>query len=108
MRQLRRRLFGVIAFYKKFISDGSKITRPNFALLSPHRYSKKSIKWTRDADDAFQEEIYNLCSSATLALPVENAATYLDTDPSNVAAGAGLHQKIDGKLRLFALFQPSV
>ena len=54
MRQLRR-LIGMIAFYKKFIPNCSEITRPIFALLLPHKYSKKAIEWTNDADDAFQE-----------------------------------------------------
>ena len=59
MRQLRR-LIGMIAFYKKFISNCSEITRPIFALLSPHKYSKKAIEWTKDADDAFQEVLNKL------------------------------------------------
>ena len=46
MRQLRR-LIGMIAFYKKFIPDCSEIARPIFALLSPYKYSKKAIEWTR-------------------------------------------------------------
>ena len=41
MRQLRR-LIGMIAFYKKFIHNCSEITRPIFALLSPHKYSNKA------------------------------------------------------------------
>ncbi len=69
MRQLRR-LIGMIAFYKKFIPNCSEITRPNFALLSPHKYLKKAIKWTNDADDAFQEVLNKLCSAVTLAFPV--------------------------------------
>ena len=103
MRQLRR-LIGMIAFYKKFIPNCSEIARPILALLSPHKYSKKAIEWTKDADDAFQEVLNKLCSPVTLAFPVENAPTYLVTDASNVAAGAVLHQKIDGELRSLAFF----
>ena len=103
MRQLRR-LIGMIAFYKKFIPNCSEITKPIFALLSPHKYSKKAIEWTKDADDAFQEVLNKLCSPVTLAFPVENAPTYLVSDASNVAAGAVLHQKIDGELRPLAFF----
>ena len=54
MRQLRR-LIGMIALYKKFIPNCSEITKPIFALLSPYKYSKKAIEWTKDADDAFQK-----------------------------------------------------
>ena len=53
MQQLQC-LIGMIAFYKKFIPNRSKITRPIFALLSPHKYSK-AIEWTKDAEDVFQE-----------------------------------------------------
>ena len=98
MRQLRR-LIGMIAFYKKFIPNCSEITRPIFSLLSPHKYSKKAIEWTKDADDAFQEVLNKLCSPVTLDFPVENAPTYLVID-----AGAVLHQKIDGEIRLLAFF----
>ena len=101
MRHLRR-LIGMIAFYKKFILNCSEITRPIFALLSPHKYSKKSIELTKDAEDAFQEVLNKLCSPVTLAFPVENAPTYLVIDASNVAAV--LHQKIDGELRPLAFF----
>ena len=59
MRQLRR-LIGMFAFYKKFIPNCSEITRPIFALLSPHKYLKKAIEWTKDADDAFQEVLNKL------------------------------------------------
>ena len=103
MRQLRR-LIGMIAFYKKFIPNCSEITRPIFSLLSPHKYSKKAIEWTKDADDAFQEVLNKLCSPVTLDFPVENAPTYLVIDASNVAVGAELHQKIDGEIRLLAFF----
>ena len=103
MRQLRR-LIGMIAFYKKFIPNCSEIATPILALLSPHKYSKKAIEWTKDADDAFQGVLNKLCSTVTLVFPVENARTYLVTDASNVAAGAVLHQKIDGELRPLAFF----
>ena len=66
MRRLRR-LIGMIAFYKKFIPNCSEITRPIFVLLSPHKYSKKAIEWTKDADNAFQEVLNKLCSPVTLA-----------------------------------------
>ena len=49
MRQLRR-VIDVIAFYKKFILKCSEITRPILALLSSHKYSKKAIERTKDAD----------------------------------------------------------
>ena len=83
----------MIAFYKKFIPNCSEIIRPIFALLPPHRYSKKAIEWTKDADDAFQEVLNKLCSAVTLAFPVENAPTYFVTVASNVAAGASLFNR---------------
>ena len=82
----------------------SEIVRPIFALLSPHKYLKKAIEWTKDVDDAFQKVLNKLCSPVTLAFPVENAPTYLAADASNVATGAVLHQKIDGESRPFAFF----
>ena len=39
-----------------------------------------------------------------MAFPVENGPTYLVTDASNVAAGAVLHQKINGELQPLAFF----
>ena len=54
MRQLRR-LIGMIAFHKKLITNCLEITRPIFALHSSHKYSKKAMKWTKDADNVFRE-----------------------------------------------------
>ena len=68
MRQLRD-LIGMIAFYKKFIPNCSEITRPIFALLSPHKYSKKAIEWTKDADDAFQEVLNKLVLQSLWPFP---------------------------------------
>ena len=42
MRHLQR-FIGMIAFYKKFIINCSESTRPIFALLSPHKHSKKVV-----------------------------------------------------------------
>ena len=46
-----------------------------------------------------------LCSPVTLAYPIENAPTYLVADASNVAAGAVLHQNINGELQPSAFFR---
>ena len=73
-------------------------------MLSPHKFSKKPVLWTEDADNAFHNIISKLCSPVTLAFPVKNAPTYLVTDASNVAPGAVLHQKIDGDLRPLGFF----
>ena len=103
MRQLRR-FVGIIAFYKKFIPKCAKIMRPIYALLSPQRYSKKAVLWNDEAEKAFHEIIAKISSPVTLAYPVKNAPTYLVTDASEIAAGAVLHQKINGDLRPLGFF----
>ena len=81
-----------------------QVMRPIYALLSPQRYSKKAVSWNNDAEKVFHEIIAKISSLVTLAYPVKNAPTYLVTDASDIAAGAVLHQKIDGDLRPLRFF----
>ena len=106
MRQLRRFL-GMIAFYKKFIPNCAETLQPLYSLLSPHKYSKKPVVWNKKTDLAFKAIINKMNDPVTLAYPVQNAPTYLVTDASDLAAGAVLHQKIDGDLRPLGFFSKS-
>ena len=98
MRQLRC-FVDMIAFYKKIIPKCAEIMRPIFALLSPQQYSKKAVLWNDEAEKAFHEITAKISSPVTLAYPVKNAPTYFVTDASEIAAGAVLHQNINGDLR---------
>ena len=102
MRQLRR-FVGMIAF-KKFIPKCVVSMRPIYALLSRQQYSKKAVLWNDEAEKAFHEIIAKISLPVALAYPVKNAPTYLFTDASEIAAGAVLHQKINGDLRPLGFF----
>lgn len=87
-------------FYRTFIPEFADITVPFNEL------TKKDVvfKWTDRQEHAFQRLKDAISREVTLMLPVPGARFRLETDASNYAAGAVLHQIIEGKTRPLAFF----
>jgi transposase InsO family protein len=87
-------------FYRAFIPNFSDITVPLNEL------TKKGVKfeWTPERDNAVQQLKDAVARNATLLLPIDGAKFRLETDASDYAAGAVLHQIIDGTPRPVAFF----
>ena len=105
-RQLQP-LIDMIAFYKKFIPNCSEITRPIFALLSPHKYSKKAIEWTKDADDVFQEVFTNF-AVLSLWLFQLNMLQHISILMLKCRCWSCITSKDRWRVTIVSIFQPSI
>jgi len=87
-------------FYRTFIPNFADITVPF------NKLTKKDVKfeWGDRQEKAFQTLKDIIRKDVALALPVPGARFRLETDTSDYAAGAVLHQIIDGKPRPLAFF----
>ena len=105
---------GFVGYYRRFIKDFSKITKPIREVITGlenqcKRTAKKTfVEWTEAADSAF-EHLKKLCTSTPiLAYPDYKLPFVLHTDSSSEGLGAVLYQKQDGKLRVIAYASRSV
>jgi len=95
-----RAFLGLASYYRKFVKGFATIAEPLTAL------NKKMVRfsWTPQAQDAFERLKQVLMDVTSLAFPLPYLPCILDTDASEVAIGAVLRQKIDGKERPIAFF----
>ena len=103
-----RSFLGFVGYYKRFIKNFSKITKPIREVITglenqSKRTAKKTyIEWTEAADTAF-EHLKAMCvSTPILVYPDYQLPFTLHTDSSIDGLGAVLYQKQDGKLRAIA------
>jgi len=87
-------------FYRAFIPNFADITVPFNEL------TRKNVKfvWEARQEAAFRKLKEVIARDITLLLPVPGARFRLETDASDYAVGAVLHQIIDGKPRPIAFF----
>ena len=109
-----RSFLGFVGYYRRFIKNFSKITKPIREVITglenqSKRVAKKTyIEWTDAADTAF-EHLKAMCvSTPILAYPNYQLPFTLHTDSSTDGLGAVLYQKQDGKLRVIAYASRSV
>ena len=109
-----RSFLGFVGYYRRFIKNFSKITKPIREVITglenqSKRTAKKTyIEWTDAADTAF-EHLKAMCvSTPILAYPDYQLPFTLHTDSSTDGLGAVLYQKQDGKLRVIAYASRSV
>ena len=84
---------GLVGYYRRFIENFSKITKPLTSLL------KKDVKfnWSQEQTDAFNFLKHKLTTAPLLQYPDFNKPFILTTDASNYAVGAILSQGEIGK-----------
>ena len=103
-----RSFLGFVGYYRRFIRDFSKISKPIREVIiglenQSKRVAKKTlIYWSEAAQSAF-EILKELCVNAPiLAFPDYKLPFILHTDSSTEGLGAVLYQKQEGKLRVIA------
>ena len=109
-----RSFLGFVGYYRRFIRDFSKISKPIREVViglenQSKRVAKKTlINWSEAAQSAF-EILKELCVNAPiLAFPDYKLPFILHTDSSTEGLGAVLYQKQEGKLRVIAYASRSV
>ena len=109
-----RSFLGFVGYYRRFIKNFSKITKPIRELITglenqSKRAAKKTyIEWTDLANAAF-DNLKTMCvSTPILAYPDYQLPFTLHTDSSTDGLGAVLYQKQDGKQRVIAYASRSV
>ena len=109
-----RSFSGFIGYYRRFIRDFSKISKPIREVIiglenQTKRVAKKTlINWSEAAQSAF-EILKELCVNAPiLAFPNYKLPFILHTDSSTEGFGAVLYQKQEGKLKVIAYASRSV
>ena len=109
-----RSFLGFVGYYRRFIRDFSKISKPIREVIiglenQSKRVAKKTlIYWSEAAQSAF-EVLKELCVNAPiLAFPDYKLPFILHTDSSTEGLGAVLYQKQEGKLRVIAYASRSV
>ena len=109
-----RSFLGFVGYYRRFIKNFSKITKPIREVITglenqSKRAAKKThIEWTDIADSAF-ETLKTVCvNTPILAYPDYQLPFTLHTDSSTDGLGAVLYQKQNGKQRVIAYASRSV
>ena len=109
-----RSFLGFIGYYRRFIKNFSKISKPIREVITglenqSKRAAKKThINWSDTANAAF-EQLKTMCvSTPILAYPNYQLPFSLHTDSSTDGLGAALYQKQDGKQRVIAYASRSV
>lgn len=92
-----RRFLGMVNFYRRYIPHAAEIQAPlNRFLSSTKKKDKTPIQWDEPAEQAFNGLKHALQQATLLAHPKPDATLLLITDASDTAAGAVLHQDVDG------------
>ncbi|XP_076394273.1 uncharacterized protein LOC143265517 [Megachile rotundata] len=83
-----RRFLGLINFYRHFIKDAAKVQTP----FKREKRDKRLIKWTDEAERAFDSSKKQVAEATLLVYPIEGAPLALKTDASDNAIGTALEQ----------------
>jgi RNase H-like domain found in reverse transcriptase len=83
---------GLCGYYRRFITDFSKIARPLFQLTE----KKSKFIWNPDCGNAFEALKNALTKPPVLTHATETGQFILDTDASNESIGVVLSQIQDG------------
>ena len=92
-----RRFLGLVNFYRQYIQNAADVLAPLSGMLAGHgsKLKKLKLKWTDEAECAF-EHAKSLLSEATLLhYPTPNCITSVAVDASDVAVGGVLQQFVD-------------
>ena len=104
MKQLRRFL-GMLNYYRRIIPAAAATLQPLNRMLSPRKYSRQTLRWNEEAEDALSAIKIKLVSATLLAFPVLSAEIPLVVvDASISAVGGVLQQVIDGHAKQLAFF----
>ncbi|XP_050093846.1 uncharacterized protein LOC126576581 [Anopheles aquasalis] len=92
-------------FYRRFLPRAIVAQAPLLELIPGNKRNDKTpIAWSEKSRAAFEECKQQLANAALLAHPRQNADLSLWVDASDLAAGAALHQVVDGHLEPLSFF----
>jgi len=101
-----RSFLAFAGYYRRFIKDFSKISRPLSELLPPtvgkNKKSKKDWKWGPEEQKVFDDLKVTLSTPPVLAYPDYQKPFELHTDASQQGLGAVLYQEQEGQKRVIA------
>uniref|UniRef100_A0A1Y1MIJ6 RNA-directed DNA polymerase n=1 Tax=Photinus pyralis TaxID=7054 RepID=A0A1Y1MIJ6_PHOPY len=87
-----KRFLGMSSWYRKFIPEFSTIAEPILATIKGKVRKKQAIKWTPEAEEAFNKLKQLLTSAPILVSPDFAKMFHIQTDASDVGIGAVLAQ----------------
>jgi len=93
--------YGTASYYRRFVKNFAKIAEP---LSNLFHKSAKPLRWTPEAQQAFERLKAALLETPILQFPHPHLPCILDTDASDVALGAVLSQVIQDQERPIAFF----
>ena len=85
---------GLMAYYQKFVNNFSTIAAPLYEMTG--KKYPNHIRWSDEAETAFQDLKAALCSEPVLRAPDFQRPFILHTDASGTGLGAVLAQEFDG------------
>ena len=88
-----RQFLGHAGFYRRFIKDFSKIAKPLYKLLE----KDAKFVWDEDCQKSFEELKFHLTTALILRAPNWQLPFEVMCDASDLAIGAVLGQREDGK-----------
>ena len=88
-----RQFLGHVGVYRRFIKDFSKIAKPLYKLLEKHA----KFSWDEDCQMSFEELKSHLTTVPVVRAPNWQLPFEVMCDASDLAIGAGLGQREDGK-----------
>ncbi|CAF4769933.1 unnamed protein product, partial [Rotaria sp. Silwood2] len=91
---------GLTGYYRKFIKDYAKISKPLLAKIRSHQKSKRptnNIEWSVECTTAFERFKTALTQASILRAPNFNEPLILETDACDYGLGAVLTQEYDNK-----------
>lgn len=95
----------MINFYRRFIPSAIEAQIPLLAMTPGNKRNDRSpLIWTDETTTAFETCKQQLAQATLLAHPSKTAELSLWVDASDIAAGAVLHQIVDGELQPLGFF----
>jgi len=91
-----RTFCGLASYYRTFVPHFAHVAKPLHDLMKKN----VSFEWSSNCETAFQELKKRLTTPPVLVAPRDEGEYVLDTDASDFALGAVLHQRQDGQLKV--------
>ena len=98
----------MLNYYRRSIPAAAAILQPLNRMLSRRKYSRQTLHWNEEAEDAFSAIKTKLASATLLAFPVLGTKTQVLVDASTSAVGRALLQVIDGHAKPLAFFSKAL
>jgi hypothetical protein len=100
-----KRFLGMAGFYHRFIPNFSHIAAPLTDLTKNYKAKANAVvEWSEAPKQAFEKLKQAVGNAVQLAFPEAHAQLELTTDASELAAGAVLHQIVNGEKQPLAFF----